>query len=373
MLATNQRPNLSARDVSTPIGGLPALIDGSAGTVPETVQRTEPAVVSVLITKDVPIMEQYFEGQDDFFSPFGFQFPRYRQNGTEQREVGGGSAFFVSADGLLMTNKHVVDDEEASYTVFLNDGKKLSAKVVATDPTNDIALLQVEGRNYPYLEISDEDPILGQTVIAIGNALGEFRNTVSVGVVSGLSRSIVAGGARGGVSEQLSRIIQTDAAVNQGNSGGPLLDLTGRVIGMNTAVASSAQNIAFALPSGDLTRVLQSYTQYGRIVRPYIGIRYTMINKALQEENKLDYDYGALIAKGDTPTDLAVIPGSPADKAGLEENDIILAADGEKLTEENPVMTIIQRKMPGDTLKLNISHDGSEKEVTVTLEEWKDE
>jgi serine protease Do len=366
----------AATAVHTPITGSPAVTQTEG--IPATVQRTEPAVVSVVITKDVPVMEQYFEERDvdpfsnPFFSPFSIQIPQYRQNGTEQREVGGGSAFFVSADGILMTNKHVVDDPDASYTVFLNDGKKLEATVLATDPTNDIALLKVKGDAFPYLTLSDTDPVLGQTVIAIGNALAEFRNTVSVGVVSGLSRSITAGSQYNGASEQLSHIIQTDAAINQGNSGGPLLDAAGNVIGMNTAVASGAQNIGFALPAGDLKRVLESYKQYGRIVRPYIGIRYAPITPSMKERNKLDYDYGVVVVRGDATEDTAVIPGSPADKAGILENDIILEADGEKITEENPLAVIIQRKLPGDTLALKLSSKGKEKDVVVTLEEWKE-
>lgn len=351
---------------SASVSPLPPVTTQEETTVVHAVELSEPSVVSVIITKDLPILKRYYEE-----GPFGLRFPQYRQEGTQPQEIGGGTAFFVSNDGLLMTNRHVVEDSEASYTVLLNDGTRKEATVLARDPTNDIALLHIDGNGFPALHFSDEKPTLGQTVVAIGNALGEFRNTVSVGVISGLQRSITAGD-RTGTSEQLSSIIQTDAAINPGNSGGPLLTTKGEVIGMNTAVAASAQNIGFAIPVQDLKRVLQSYEQYGRIVRPYIGIRYAPITEEIQKQNNLPYDYGVLVVRGDTATDLAVIPGSPADKAGIAENDIILEADGQKLTLETSLASIVQHKQPGDAVTLKIYHKGAVKDVTVKIEEWKE-
>lgn len=342
--------------------------------VVETVERAEDAVASVVVTKDLPVIERYFERMPfntPFFSPFDLQIPRYREGETERREVGGGTAFFVSDDGLLLTNKHVVNDEDAEYTVILNDGRKLAAEVVTQHPGTDIAILKVEGKDFPYVELSDAEPKLGQTVIAIGNALAEFRNTVSVGVISGLSRSITAGSAFSGMTEQLDHIIQTDAAINHGNSGGPLLNLRGEVIGMNTAIAGGAQNIGFAIPASDLQNALQSYKEHGKIVQAYLGVRYIPITDELKEKNKLSYDYGVLIARGETAADLAVIPGSPADKAGLLENDIILKADGQNLNPDVSLASIVRRKSPGDTLMLKVVSKGKERDVTVTLEEMK--
>ncbi len=349
--------------------------------VVDTVKRVEPAVVSVIITKDLPKVQRSqsmddFPFNDPFFRQFGIQVPLQQQDqgagGTVNREVGGGSAFFVSSDGLLMTNKHVVDDENAQYTVLLNDGKKVTAKVVGMDPLTDIALLKIDGSSYPYLQIASSDDVnLGQTAIAIGNALGEFRNTVSVGVISGLQRSITAGGSLGGNVEHLDQILQTDAAINEGNSGGPLLNSLGYVIGMNTAVAGDGQNIGFALPAKELRRVLENYEKNGRIVRPYIGVRYIPITAELKQANKLPYDYGMLVAAGQNTNDLAVIPGSPADKAGIVENDIILEADGQKLSQDNSLQQIIGGKSVGDTVTFKVYHKGSQKTVTVTLEEMK--
>lgn len=347
----------------------------------QTIANAQDAVVSVIITKDLPILERYYEKQTSPFSnafpnfgfnggiPFEFSIPQYRQNGTEEKEVGGGTAFFISTDGLLLTNKHVVSDTEATYTVLLNDGRKLEAKVVAQDPSNDIALLQVEGANFTAIPLTQAEPQLGQSTIAIGNALGEFRNTVSIGVISGLKRSINAGSFNSGYIEHLDSIIQTDAAINQGNSGGPLLDLQGNVVGMNTAIAAGAQNIGFAIPASDLRTAVESYKKNGKILKAFLGIRYIGITKELQEKNKLDYDYGVLIARGETAADLAVVPGSPADKAGLQENDIILEIDNQKLDGTRTLAGIVQKQAPGTTIRLKIVRKGKEQLVDVTLEE----
>jgi serine protease Do len=346
-------------------------------TIIGTVQKSEPAVVSVIISKDLPVLQRSTRRStgNPFFDQFFEEDVPSSAGGaaTIRREIGGGTAFFVSSDGLLMTNKHVVDDSTAQYTVLLNDGRKLEATVVGRDPLNDIALLKVNGKDFPFLKLSaQKDAVLGQTVIAIGNALGEFRNTVSVGVISGLQRSIMAGNPAAGDSEQLNRILQTDAAINEGNSGGPLLDSSGLVIGMSTAVAADAQNIGFAIPVQDLGRVLAGYQKYGHIVRPYIGVRYTAITPEVAKANNLGLDHGALIIRGDTPQDPAVIPGSPADKAGLRENDIIVQIDGKMLSEDLSVADIVQEKLPGDTLSVVISRQGKEQTLPLTLEEWKE-
>ncbi len=345
------------------------------------VEKVSPAVVSIIITKDLPIIERYYSdpfGGSDFFRQFFgddfgdfFRTPQYRRKGTEKREVGGGTGFIVSSDGYIITNKHVVLDEEAEYTVLMNDGSKYDAKVLARDPVNDLAVLKVDKKDLPTVELGDSSELkVGQTVIAIGNALGEFRNTVSTGVISGLSRSITAGG--GGIgSERLIGVIQTDASINPGNSGGPLLNIAGQVIGINTAIAQGAQNIGFAIPVNEVKNTYESVKKYGKIVRPWLGVRYVQINKAIAESNKLDVEYGALIIRGEERTDLAVIPGSPADKAGLVENDIILEVNGKKIDDKNPLAKAIGKFKPGDEITLKVLHKGEEKEVKVKLEEMK--
>jgi serine protease Do len=355
-----------------------AFLYPSESVVVDTVKKANPAVVAITVSKNVPVYERYLERMpspfgdffgDDFFG--GFTIPQLRQKGTELREVGGGSGFLVSADGYIVTNRHVVSDEKAEYTVFTNDGKKHEAKVIARDPALDLAVIKISGSGFHHLSFGDSDKLeIGQTVIAIGNALAEFRNTVSVGVVSGLSRSITASDRRGGF-EALDQLIQTDAGINPGNSGGPLINLSGEVVGVNVAVADGAENIGFALSVNSVKSIVESVKTTGKIVRPYLGVRYIEINEEIKEKNKLSVDYGVLVQRGVEVSDLAVIPGSPADKAGIVENDIILEIDGIKLTSDQSLAAIIRTKKVGDVVKLKINHKGQEKTVTAKLEEMK--
>ncbi len=346
--------------------------------VVDTVKKTNPAVVSIIISKQVPKYEAYIDpngGQNpfgDLFPGFNFNMPQYRQNGTEKKDIGGGSGFFVSSDGLIVTNKHVVDQKDVEYTVFTNDGKKHSATVVARDPVLDIALIKITGSGFSYLTLGNSDSLdVGQSVIAIGNALGEYRNTVSVGVVSGLARSITAGDNSGN-SEVLDHVIQTDAAINPGNSGGPLLNLRGEVIGVNVAVAQGSQSIGFALPINSVKGSIESVKTTGKIVRPYLGVRYVAITADIKSKNNLTVDYGVLVKTGATTSDLAVIPGSSADKAGIVENDIILEIDGVKLDDKTSLASVIREKSVGQVITLKILHKGVERNVSVTLEAAKD-
>lgn len=339
--------------------------------VSDIVEKVNPAVVSIVISKDVPVMEQYFVnpfGQD---SPFGnIQIPQYRQHGMQSKEVGGGSGFIMSTDGYIVSNAHVVNDSNAKYTVFLNGGKKYDATVIALDDVLDIALLKIDAKDLPFADFGNSDQLkLGQSVVAIGNALGEFRNTVSTGVVSGLSRSITAQDGRS--AENLDNLIQTDAAINPGNSGGPLIDMEGKVIGVNVAIAQGSENVGFALPVNMIKQSIDSMKLNGHVVRPFLGIRYIPITQDLQKQNHLTVDYGVLVVRGEQQTDLAVIPGSPANKAGIVEYDIILEADGKKIDTEHPLTTLIRQKRVGDDLKLKILHSGSEKNLTIKLEEAK--
>ena len=340
----------------------------------EAVKQSNGAVVSIVISKNVPVLEQYYsrnqnvDPNDPFSKLFNMPIPQIRQNGTRLQQVGAGSGFLVSSDGMIVTNRHVVADKTAEYTVFLNDGSKHVAKVTARDSVNDLAILKISGIALPYLTFANSDSVqVGQTAIAIGNSLGEFRNTVSVGVVSGLSRSLTAG-TTGGMSEQLDNVIQTDAAINPGNSGGPLLNLDGEVIGVSVAVAQGSQSIGFAIPGNVAKSVASSVQRAGRIVRPYLGIRYTLITPELKDSNKLSVDYGVLIIRGSSKDELAVIPGSPADKAGLVENDIILEADGKKLTRESSLASFIRNHKVGDSIKLSVLSRGKTRSVALQLE-----
>lgn len=326
------------------------------------VEKANPAVVSIVITKDVPTYEQYYQNFG------GFSIPQQKQNGTEKQQIGGGSGFFVTANGYIITNNHVVEDTTAEYTVITSDNTKYTAKVLAKDSTMDVAVIKIEGKGFKFLTFANSDNLkLGQTAIAIGNALAQYQNSISMGIISGLSRLITAGNTTG-ASEQLSNVIQTDAAINPGNSGGPLLDINGNVIGVNVAVENGANSIGFALPSNMVKSIADSVIKNGEIVRPYLGVRYVQINNAYKKSNNLTVDYGALVLRGATPTELAVIPGSPADKAGIVENDIILEVDGTKINENKSLISIIRQKQIDQTVTLKILSKGTEKEVKVKLE-----
>ncbi len=342
-----------------------------ANTIPDMVERVNSAVVSVVVTKDVPVYERYYEEWDPFgFWGGAFSIPRVRENGTEEQEVGGGSGFVVSSDGVIVTNRHVVDDTEARYSVLLSDGTDYEIEVLARDPQLDIAVLKITnlpaGTELNHLSFGDSDTLrLGEPVVAIGNALAEFRNSVSVGVVSGLSRSIVASDGFGR-SEALNDVIQTDAAINPGNSGGPLLNLRGEVIGVNVATSRGADNIGFALPAAVVRGVVESVETTGSIVRPFLGVRYAMVTEELRTLNNLPIDYGAIIVRGERREELAVMPGSPADKAGLRENDIILTIDGEELRHRD-LATVLRGKAVDTTIELRVWSAGTEKTVSVKL------
>ena len=343
----------------------------------DAVKSVSPSVVSIIITKDVPILERVFE--DPFGNIFGtpspFQIPQIIQRGVEKQEVGGGSGFIVSADGLVVTNKHVVLDDEAEYTVFTNDGKSYPTKVLAKDPVQDLAILQIIREeevgeptqpDFVPVKLGDSDKLqIGQTVIVIGNALGEFRNTVSVGVISGLGRTITASG--GDFVETIEDVLQTDAAINKGNSGGPLLNIAGEVIGVNTATVLDAQSIGFAIPANKVRRDLEQVKATGIIVYPFLGVRYVLVTPKVQREQNLSVDYGALLLDGDGK--LAVTPGSAAAKAGLEAGDVILEFNGEKITLDNSLSKIIQEYNVGDEVVLKVLREGTERIFRAELEE----
>lgn len=337
-----------------------------------SVKQSSPAVVSVIISKYVPVIEQcpynpFSDLPQEFQQFFGDQPQFYQpcQKGKQYQEVGGGSGFIISSDGLIVTNKHVVSDTSAGYTVLTNYGKKYKAAVIARDPVNDLAILKINGSNLPTVALGDSSKLqLGQTAIAIGNALGEFRNTVSVGVISGLARSITASGPNG-ESESIAGLIQTDAAINPGNSGGPLLNLRGQVIGINVAMASGAQNIGFAVPINQVKKAIESVQKTGRIATPYLGTRYLVITQDVADAEKLPVSEGALLrGNKDGP---AVIPGSPADKAGLKAGDIIEEVNGDKITTDNTLSLLTQKYNVGDTISLKVLREGKEITIEVKL------
>jgi serine protease Do len=292
--------------------------------------------------------------------------------GQQYQSEGAGSGFIITSDGLILTNKHVVSDTAAKYAVVTKDGKTYDAVVQSLDPINDLAVIKIEARNLPVVELGDSEQLkVGQWVVAIGNALGQFQNTVTAGVISAKDRKIEASDQSGQGQETLSNLLQTDTAINQGNSGGPLVNLAGQVIGINTAVAAGAQGIGFAIPVNSAKSAIDSIKKTGRIIRPYLGVRYFEITPAIAKENNLSVNYGALVQRGKGLTSFAVVPGSPADKAGLVENDIIIEVNGEKIDETHTLIDLVQKYQVGEDIKIKIMSKGQEKEVKVKLEESK--
>jgi len=323
-------------------------IEENSGVV-EAVKKVSPSVVSISTTSKA-------------LSFFG--------DVVEQK--GGGTGFIVTNDGLILTNKHVVEGG-SDLTVVTNDGKDYKATVAATDPLFDFALVKIDAKNLPVAELGDSDQLdIGQKVIAIGNALGEYQNSVSAGIVSGIARSITASDRSGGSSSHMEGLIQTDTPINPGNSGGPLLNIQGQVIGINTAIDSQANSIGFALPINSAKVALNSYLKSGKITRPFMGIRYVNITREFAALNGLDVNSGALIISGQGQGEtLAVVPGGPADKAGLIEKDIITEINGEKIAEDKSVISILSSYNPGDKVEVKYLRKGVEKTTTVTLGEMK--
>lgn len=350
------------------------IIEDSA--IIDVVDKVSPSVVSIVISKNVPDIQNYLNNPGGFFDPFfegspGLNGNQQNGSGLKKQTIGGGSGFFISSDGFILTNRHVVEDQQATYSVVTSDGKEYDAKILARDPVRDVAVIKIEGSGFPVATLGNSDGLkIGQTVIAIGNSLGEFSNSVSRGIVSGLKRNLSAGSGFGD-SERLTDIIQTDAAINPGNSGGPLLDVEGNVAGINVAVAQGAQNVGFALPINQAKRIIDQVKNGTKISVPYLGVRYIVINSSVQKDASLPFDYGVLVLRGDKMTDLAVIPGSPADKSGIIENDIILEVDGQKIDQNNQLGDLIAKHNVGDTLTLKIWHKGETKNIEVKLEERK--
>ncbi len=329
-----------------------------------------PAVITIVVSRDLPKIESFYS------FPFGgkeYLMPKMEKNKgsekTEKTQIGGGSGFIVSPDGYVLTSNHVVADTSADYTVILDPKHKYPARVLSRNPINDIAVLKINAKNLPFIETADSSKIeIGEEVVAVGNALGEFHDTLSAGIVSGLSRFITAFGGIDHQTQNLRGLIQTDAAINPGNSGGPLVNMEGKVIGINTAMVMGAQNIGFAIPINYAKKDLNEVKKYGKIVVPFLGIKYVLISKEMAQANKLPINDGALVVRealGEPP----VVKGSTADKAGVKEFDIILEFNNEKITLKNSLANILQKCKIGQDSSLKILRDGKEMTLKVKLEE----
>ncbi len=285
--------------------------------------------------------------------------------GRQAVEEGAGTGFIVSKDGYVMTNKHVVPAGITTVTVVLADGTEHdNVKVVGRDSVNDVAFLKIDGvKNLPAVKVGDSSKMkVGERVIAIGNALGQFQNSVTTGIISGLGRPIVAGGESGQSAEQLENLFQTDAAINPGNSGGPLVNVNGEVIGISVAVAEGAQGIGFAIPINDVKGLIKSVTEQGKLIRPYLGVRYRSLTPDIAKQLRTSVTQGAYI------TEDGIVNNSPAQKAGLKAGDIITKVNDQAIDKEHSFGSVIAQFGVGDNVKITFHRDGKEQTVNAALE-----
>jgi serine protease Do len=323
-------------------------------SIPKIIRRVSPAIISVVLIK--PTKE--------------IQKEAYPETEEELIEMETGSGFFINNSGLVATNRHVVFETAGDYWVNWNE-KKYYAEVISRDQLNDVALLKISVKEgTPFIRLGDSSKLeLGQTVIAIGNVLGGLQKTVSTGIISGLSRNIMAMDESYNEAFELRGLIQTDAAINPGNSGGPLVNASGKAIGINAAMISSYENIGFAIPINVIKQDVSDIKKFGKVKRLYLGIRYITLDKKLKEKYNLPVDYGAYILREPEPDGQGVIPKSPADKAGLKEGDIILEADGEKITPKNSLKEILRKKQPDKPVGLKILRGKNEISAQTALED----
>ena len=342
----------------------------------DVIKKTMPAVVSIVISKSVKELEEEIKRESSAMLPLDhgndMSIPKEAIDAHGMVKVGGGSGFLVDKGGIILTNKHVIADSSAEYTIFLSDGSRHEAQVLARDPINDVAILKIDtDKDLPILKLGDSSDLeLGETVVAIGNALGIFKNTVSRGIISGLSRVIAAQADPDAPAQEMRGLIQTDAAINPGNSGGPLVNIFGEVIGINAAIVFGAQNIGFTIPINAAKRDLEDLGKFGRIRKPLLGLRYVTIDENLKDKLRLPVGYGAIVMN-ETHLDEGVVVDSPAYKAGLKERDIILEMNGEKITAEKTIQDLLETLTVGETITLKVLRKQKEFSAKVALAERK--
>jgi len=329
--------------------------DGSTAAVEQTVRVEESSATIDAVNKVAPAVVSIVgrtTGGD------GFDF------GTE---AGAGSGFILTSDGLIATNRHVVADSDLSYSVVLADGRTLDAEVVDLDPSFDFAIVRVDAENLPVVELGSSDDVqIGERVVAIGNAFGELQNTVTAGVLSARNRTIIAGDGFTEAAEQLEGLLQTDAAINPGNSGGPLINLSGQVIGVNTATDVSGENLGFAIPIDEAKVAIESVVATGSIERPILGVRYVNLTPEVAQLNELEVERGAYVTAGSGQQ--AVLKGSPAARLGIVEDDIITKVNDDEVAPDHSLAAILRTFRPGDEVTVTWVSAGEERSGKVKLD-----
>jgi S1-C subfamily serine protease len=340
------------------------IVSDQSQLISQIVKTVGPSVVSVNVTATTSASDSSSSG----YGAFGFSQP--------QEVQGAGTGVIISSSGIVLTNRHVVPAGTTDVSITLSDGTELKDVSVLgrtnSSDTLDVAFLKInntKGHKLAAATIGDSSKVeVGDDVVAIGNALGQFQNTVTSGIISGYGRSVEAGDSGGSDTESLENLFQTDAAINQGNSGGPLVNMNGQVIGMNTATAGDAQNIGFAIPSNDIKGLVDQVLATGKFSRPYLGVRYIPLTADVASQYDLDVENGAFIAPSTDPTALpAVLSDSPAEKAGLKERDIITEVDGQKVDQTHSLTSRLNKHKPGDKVELTVLRDGKTLHISATL------
>jgi S1-C subfamily serine protease len=332
------------------------IVSSESQLISSIADEVGPSVVSVNVTGVSDV-----SSQDSFF---GFSQP-------QQQVRSAGTGMIITSDGIILTNRHVVPDGTQNVSVTLSDGTELT-DVEVLGRTNesdslDVAFLKIKdtkGKKLTPVTIGDSSKVeVGDTVVAIGNALGQFQNTVTSGIISGYGRQVVASDASGSSSENLDDLFQTDAAINEGNSGGPLVNMNGQVIGLNTAIAGDAQNIGFAIPMNNMTGLIKQVIETGKLQRPYLGVRYVLLTDDYAYQFNLETKRGAYIPPAGDTTGPSIVPGSPADKAGLKEKDIITKVNGTPVDKSHSLVSLLGQHQVGDKVTLTIVR--GDKTITV--------
>lgn len=351
------------------------IVTSDSALISQIVKTVSPSVVSVNvdITSDGSATGSGSGSgsTDEGFGSFGFTQPE------PEEEQAAGTGIIISSSGIVMTNRHVVPVGTTSVSVTLSNGTELKNVSVigrtSQSSSLDVAFLKInntDGQKLVPAVLGNSSQVqVGDTVVAIGNALGQFQNTVTSGIISGYGRDIEAGDSSGdGNTENLEDLFQTDAAINEGNSGGPLVNLNGQVIGMNTATSSTGENIGFAIPVNDVLGLIKQVLKTGKFAQPYIGVRYIPLTPDVANEYNLSVNNGAFIAPSSNPSsDPSVIPGSPAAQAGLEENDVITQVDGTNINQENSLTSLLDNYVPGNTITLTVLRGNNTLHINVTL------
>ncbi|HSX53556.1 MAG TPA: trypsin-like peptidase domain-containing protein [Patescibacteria group bacterium] len=340
-----------SHNISTSAAAKQQIVSSESQLISGIAKDIGPSVVSVNVTGQSTQTDIFGQGQD-----------------VQQQSAGTG--FIISSDGIVVTNRHVVPAGSTNISITLSDGTQLDNVSVigrtSDSDSLDIAFLKIndkKGKNLQPVSLGDSGKVeVGDKVVAIGNALGQFQNTVTQGIISGHGRSVQAGDSSGGSSETLEDLFQTDAAINEGNSGGPLVNTSGEVIGINTAIAGNAQNIGFAIPINDVKGLINSVLQQGKLLRPYLGVRYVSLTPDVVSQLGLKVNNGAYVSAGPAG-EPAIIAGSPADKANLQEKDIIIKVNNTAIDNNNSLTSVLGRYNVGDTVTLTVIRDGK----TITL------